>query len=99
MFAIFNSSTEVQLFLNVFNNQHPSLHFTCEKVSGPSLPFLDVKMTICDGEFDAIVYRKPISTGVLRHFNSIAFLHWKEVLITRLLHRAYYQFIASIFIK
>ena len=27
LFAIFNSSTKVQLFLNVLNNQHPNLSF------------------------------------------------------------------------
>ena len=28
VFAIFNSATEVQMFLEVLNNQHPNLQFT-----------------------------------------------------------------------
>ena len=35
VFAIFDSSTEVQLFLDVLNKQHPNLAFTCEEASGP----------------------------------------------------------------
>ena len=81
VFAIFNSSTEVQLFLNVFNNQHPNLCFTCEEASGFSLPFLEVELTICDGEFNINVYSKPTFTGVLLHFNSITSLSWKRGLI------------------
>ena len=72
VFAIFSSSIEVLLFLNVFNNQHPNLGFTCEEASGPSLPFFDVELTICDGEFNIGIYRKPAFAGVLLHFNSIA---------------------------
>ena len=55
VFAIFDSLTEVQLFLNVLNNQHSNLRFTYEEALGPSLPFLDVKLTICDGEFNISV--------------------------------------------
>ena len=61
----------------------------CEEASGPSLPFLDVQLTICDREFNICVYRKPTFTGVLLHFNSIAPLSWKRGLINCLLHRAY----------
>ena len=81
VFAIFDPSTEVQLFLDVLNNQHPNLRFTSEEASGPSLPFLDVELTICDGEFNICVYRKPTFTGVFLHFNSIAPLSWKRGLI------------------
>ena len=86
MFAIFNSSTKVQLFLNVLNNQNPNLRFTCEEVSEP---FLDVKLTICDGEFNICVYRKPTFTGVLIHFDGIAPLPWKQSFINCLLYGAY----------
>ena len=89
VFAIFDSSTEVQLFLNVLNKQHPNLRFTCEEASGPSLPFLDVEQTICNREFNICVYHKPTFTGVLLHFDSIAPLSLKRGLINCLLHRAY----------
>ena len=86
VFAIFNFSTKVQLFLNVLNNQNPNLRFTCEEVSEP---FLDVKLTICDGEFNICVYRKPTFTGVLIHFDGIAPLPWKQSFINCLLYGAY----------
>ena len=65
--AIFNSSTDVQLFLNVLNNQHPNLRFKCKEASDSSVSFLDVKVTICDREFDASVYRKllPVYSYIL----------------------------------
>ena len=40
VFAIFNSSTEVQLFLNVLKNQHLNRRFTCEEASGLRRIFL-----------------------------------------------------------
>ena len=73
----------------MLNNQHPNLRFTREEASGPSLPFLDVELTICDGEFNINVYCKPTFTAVLLHFNSIAPLSWKRGLINCLIHCAY----------
>ena len=87
--AIFNSLTDIHFFLNMLNNQHPNIHFTCEEASRPSLPFLDVEVTICDTELSGSEYRKQTFTGVLFHFNSIAPLFWKRGLITCLLHRGY----------
>ena len=58
MFAVFNSSADAQLILQVLNNQHPNLDITCEEASGHSLPLLDVEVMICDGEFDINVYSK-----------------------------------------
>ena len=40
VFAIFNFSTKVQLFLNALNSQHPNLRFTCEEASVPHYHFL-----------------------------------------------------------
>ena len=78
LFAIFNSLTDAQLFLNLLNNLRPNVRFTCEEVSGPSVPFLDVELTICGGEFNVSVYQKPTFTGVLLQFNSIAPLSSKR---------------------
>ena len=91
--AIFNSSTHIQLFLNVLNNQHLNLRFTCEKASGISLPFLDVEKTIGDREFDVsctVFQLLPMYfNGNTYSGNGIAPLSWKRGLITCLLHRAY----------
>ena len=46
VFPIFHSSIDVRFVLNVLSNHHLNLRFTCEEVSGPSLPFLDVEVTI-----------------------------------------------------
>ena len=89
VFATFDSSTEVQLVLDALDKRHPNLRLKCEEASVPSLPFLDIELTICDGEFNTCVYCKPTFTGVLLHFNSIAPLSWKRGLINCLLHRAY----------
>ena len=87
--TIFNSSTNVRLFLNVLNNHYLNLRFTREEASSPSLPFLDIKLSICGGEFNVSVYRKPAVTGVLLHFNSITPLFGKQGFVACLSHRAY----------
>ena len=56
----------------MLKNQYANLRFTCEEASRPSLPFLDVEVTICDEKFNASEYRKLTSGRVLLHFNSIA---------------------------
>ena len=84
--TIFNSSTNVRLFLNVLNNHYLNLRFTREEASSPSLPFLDIKLSICDGEFNVSVYRKPAVTGVLLHFNSITPLFGKQGFVACLSH-------------
>ena len=77
VFAIFNSSTNIQLFLNVLNNQHPNFCFTCEEDPSPSLPFLNVKVMTCYRELDVGVHRKSTFTSAFLHFNSIGLLFWK----------------------
>ena len=84
--AIFNSPVDIQFFLNVVNNQHPNFRFTWVEASDPSLPVLDVEVTICDREFDVSDYYKPTFTGLLLHFNSAAPSFWKQGLITCLSH-------------
>ena len=87
-FAVFNSSTDVQLFLTVLNNKHFNLRFTCVEALGFSSPFLDAEVKINEREFDISAYRQPIFTGLLSHFNGIAPLTMKQGLISCLLHSA-----------
>ena len=53
-----------------------------------SFSSLQIVISTCDEKFDMSVYRKPIFTDLLLHFNSIASFSWKRRFITCLLHRA-----------
>ena len=72
VFAIFSSSADAQLFLNLLNNQHHNLRFAFEEASGPSLPLFVIEVAICDEEFDISVNCKLTFNCVPLHFNSIA---------------------------
>ena len=54
-----------------------------------SLPFLDIDITLHEGNIQTCVYRKSTNTGVLLNFNSVAPTQWKRSLITCLLNRAH----------
>ena len=74
VFVVLNSFADVQSFLTVLNSEHSNLCFTCQEVLGPSLPLLDVKVTICDKKFGISVYCNPIFTSTLLYFSSRAAL-------------------------
>ena len=86
-FAIFNSESDSEEFLNVLNSQHSNLQFTVE-VGSNSLLFLDVLVKIDTNSFVTSVYRKETHTGVLLNFNAVAPTQWKRGLILCLLNRA-----------
>ena len=88
IFAVFESTTERDVFYNILNNRHPNLSFTMETTDG-RLPFLDVSVSINNGVYETQVYRKPTNTCVMMNFNSEAPLKWKKSLIRGLLIRAY----------
>ena len=88
IFAVFQSGTERDEFFKNLNEAHPNLTFTME-TSTSSLPFLDVSITIRDGQYHSSVYRKPTNTGVLMHYDSMAPQKWKRALVKCLLNRAY----------
>jgi hypothetical protein len=43
------------------NAIYSSINFTVETEEDNSLPFLDVKLTKCEGRIEFDIYRKPIS--------------------------------------
>ena len=87
IFATFNSMEKCEQFFRYINTLHPNLRFTVEYPQG-SLPFLDVEVTLHEGNIQTCVYRKSTNTGVLLNFNSIAPNQWKRSLITCFLTRA-----------
>ena len=88
IFAVFDSMQKCEQFFNFINNIHPNLKFTVEYPQG-SLPFLDIDITLHEGNIQTCVYRKSTNTGVLLNFNSVAPTQWKRSLITCLLNRAH----------
>ena len=89
VFAVFESETQKQAFLEHLNRQHPSLKFTVEDASSNVLPFLDAQVSLSNDGFSTTVYRKPTHTNVFLNFNAIAPTNWKFGLIFGALHRAY----------
>ena len=59
----------------------------------------DEEETICDGEFDVSVYRKPTVSGVLLHWDSVEILSWKQGLINGLLRRGSSYSFNDLFLK
>ena len=88
-FTVFNNEENCKSFLTHLNSFHPSLHFTYEKESNHSLPFLDVLVERHDSEFLTSVYRKPTFTGQYLLWNSFSPQKQKINLIGTLVHRAF----------
>ena len=61
-FIVFNNESQCDVFLDKLNSLHPSLHFTFEKESNCSLPFLDVLVEKLSSGFITSIYRKPTFT-------------------------------------
>ena len=60
---------KLELFYNFPNSLNPDLNFTME-VDGKSICFLDLKISIINGQLETSVYSKP--------FNSHLYLHAKS---------------------
>lgn len=88
IFAIFETEHDCDLFFSSLNTIHPSLHFTVERESNNSLPFLDVLVEKRDHRFFTSVYRKPTFTGQYVRWNSFCPKKRKLNLIGTLVHRA-----------
>lgn len=63
-------------FIHDFNNAHPSISFS-HAYSEQTINFLDVTLTMCDGQLATTVYRKPIDRQQYLHFNSYHVKHCK----------------------
>ena len=63
IFCVFNA--DFHSFLAKLNSLHPNLRFTYELWSDGRLPFLDVEISITNGNFESWVYRKNTNTNVI----------------------------------
>ena len=88
VFCLFDSDTSRDCFFKTLNEAHPNLEFTMETTT-KYLPFLDISISINNGNFQTEVFRKKTNTNVLLNYNSTAPLKWKKGLIRCLLVRAH----------
>lgn len=61
---------KINSFLNILNNYHKNIKFTCEIEESGSLPYLDLKLSVVHGRIMTDWYQKPTSSGRLLNFLS-----------------------------
>ena len=89
-FSCFASKSDSFVFLDVLNNLHPSLKFTCEFEECGQLPFLDVLVEkSVEGGVLTTVYRKPTFTGLYIVWDSFCAKSYKINLVRNLVDRAH----------
>jgi hypothetical protein len=88
IFALFDTTTEMNDFLVDLNSLHPSLVFTKEEELNKTLPFLDVLVERINSSFVTSVYRKPTFDGEYIPWNSFCPKKRKINLISCLVNRA-----------
>ena len=76
-------------FLTMLNGLHLSLKFTLELAAGNKIPFTGIEIIKNGIELETCVYRKPINTGLLLHFQTHVDKHYRTRLLKIMLHRAY----------
>ena len=87
VFAVFDSKTPFNNFLEHLNGQHPNIKFTVEE-GVDSLPFLDTEIKINGDTFESWTYRKKTDTGVILNSVAVCPQNWKKSLIFGALNRA-----------
>ena len=89
-FAYFDKREDSDRMMQILNDLHPSLKFTCEHEVDGRLPFLDVlvEKTIEDGVLTS-VYRKPTFTGLYITWDSYCATKYKVNLVRNLVNRAH----------
>lgn len=85
--AIIPGLDAAESFLNVLNGLHPSIHFTMELSNNDSIPFIGTLITKDGNKLETQVYRKPMDTGLLLHFQSHTDLRYKKCLIKTMVHQ------------
>ena len=76
-------------FLTMLNGLHLSLKFTIELAADNKIPFTGIEIIKNGIELETRVYRKPINTGLLLHFQTHVDKHYRTRLLKTMLHRAY----------
>ena len=76
-------------FLTMLNGLHLGLKFTIELAADNKIPFTGIEIIKNGIELETPVYRKPINTGLLLHFQTHVDKHYRTRLLKTMLHRAY----------
>ena len=76
-------------FLTMLNGLHLSLKFTIELAADNKIPFTGIEIIKNGIELETRVYRKPINTGLLLHFQTHVDKHYRTRLLKTMLQRAY----------
>ena len=72
-FAHFQCRQDSDHLLEILNNLHPSLKFTCEHEKDRRLPYMDVLVEKTDDDILTSVYRKPTFTGLYITWDSYCY--------------------------
>ena len=88
-FAHCENREQGEELLQVLNNLHPALVFTCESEHGGRLPFLEVLVEkVEESSSVTSVYRKPTFTGLYITWDSFCATKYKVNLVKNLVYRA-----------
>ena len=78
-----------EAFLFTLNDSHPSINFTMELAANGKLPFLGVEIVKHMSRLETKVYKKPIDTGLLLHYQSHVDVRYKQSLLKTMLNRTF----------
>ena len=76
-------------FLTMLNGLHLSLKVTIELAADNKIPFTGIEIIKNGIDLETRVYRKPVNTGLLLHFETHVDKHYRTRLLKTMLHRAY----------
>ena len=76
-------------FLTMLTGLHLSLKVTIELAADNKIPFTGIEIIKNGIELETCVYRKPINTGLLLHFQTHVDKHYRTRLLKTMLQQAY----------
>ena len=76
-FIIWDDKWDINDFVNILNGLHSNLKFKIEQ-SKTEIPFLDIKVILCDGKITTDIYFKPTDAHQYLKFNSCHPRHIKH---------------------
>ena len=90
-FSFFERFQDIDQFLEILNNLHPALKFTCEHENEDQLPYLDVlvEKNTANRSISTSVYRKPTFTGLYNTWDSFCATKYKINTVKNLVQRSH----------
>ena len=80
---------EVNDRLQLINNLHPNLKFTCEMEKDGTIAFLDMLITNEKGTLSSCWYCKPTDTGLTLNYHALAPTKYKKSVVISFIYRIY----------